>query len=441
MPEDSVMTAPDTGATEEASIETNLSTTDTGADTSEAEAEQTDSSTLSDGGRDATYQSLKQSYREQKPLTAEQWKLVRSSIAIADRANQAVGGDLQRFQSEREAYQSLRGEGEESFTPEQVVEQVKAERQQLQQIFTDLQAGGTALIEELATDYPDSFPTMTVQAMDKLAATNNEAFSAYVAKSAFSYLASKQVPQQFTLLQRFLPESSNDPGTQIVIDAFNVIKEALTGLGSMASKEITLKKATPATNGTQGDPKEQDIATREANIRRYEWNTEAATPNQKLRDDEIGKVASARKMQLTEAEKSEVKAAIKEEFDTRLQGNFAYGNAMKGYLEANNKRAYIDRVSSEGKKLLPSIVSRHVNSVLDKRATAKAQPQNGKQPTNGTQPPVERKDATGVTWINASPASLGLQVDYMRTSNAMMSRNEAYIRGRQGLHKWKPKTA
>jgi hypothetical protein len=114
-------------------------------------------------------------------------------------------------------------------------------------------------------------------------------------------------------------------------------------------------------------------------------------------------------------------------------------NTLKGYVDANNKRAYVDRVSSEGKKMLPSMVQRHVNAVLDGRpkAGAKEQAKSGVK-----QPAAEiRQDAVGTSWLSGSPASLGLQVDYSKTTQGMMMRNEAYIKGRSGLHKWKARVA
>jgi hypothetical protein len=150
------------------------------------------------------------------------------------------------------------------------------------------------------------------------------------------------------------------------------------------------------------------------------------------------RVAANRKMTLTDAEIKNIKSVVREEFDTRLSADRRYGEAMRGYIAAGNKRAYIDRASSEGKKLLPSIVARHTNAELDKRATAKPA---AKATTNGAKPAVNgngaRADATGAVWLAGSPASQGLQVDYNRTTQGMLLRNEAYVQGKKELHKWK----
>jgi len=437
MPEElsAVMEAPDTGAME--STETTSTETPTGGEDSGA-VDNNDTPQQGETGHlrgSELYRSVKDKLRNGEKLTSQEQRSIRNAIHIAAKADAATGGDLGKFESERATYEQLRGEGEESYTPEQMVEQIRSERQQLNSIFSDIQSGGEKLIEELITDSPEQFQNMAIRAFDRFASVNNEAFSTYVAKSAFGYLSSKQVPQQFTLLDRFLPQSSNDPGTQIVIDAVNAIKEALGGLGQMASKPLSMSKAPAQQNGNQNP--QQDLQSREHNVRRGEWDQDARTPNRSLRDSEISKVAGSRKMQLTERERTQVLAAINEEYQTRLQASASYRNAMKGYVDANNRQAYMERASSEGKKLIPSIVQRHVNAVLDARPKA-----------SGAKPAVINKPRTvttgtggsdGTTWLAGYPTTLGFQVDYNKTTNRMLVNNQAYLKGKPGLFKWKDK--
>ena len=69
---------------------------------------------------------------------------------------------------------------------------------------------------------------------------------------------------------------------------------------------------------------------------------------------------------------------------------------------------------------------------------------NGVKPSGdvprGTQP---TKDNSGnlVQWLSGPPKTVGKQVDYMRTSNSMLVRGEAYLKGEKGLFKWKQKSA
>ena len=440
MPEDAVM---DTPVSEELDLGTPSTEVDASTDSSEGSTEQVDQYDEPQEGETGhlrgkeLYRAVKDKLKNGEKLSPQELKSIRNAIHIAGRADEATGGDLNRFEQERATFEQLRMPGEEAYTPEQLVQQYKGEREQLFKIWKDVEAGSPTLIEEVATDYPDAFPQLAISAMDKFATLNNEAFSTYVAKSAFGYLSQQQIPQQFALLDRFLPESSADPATQIVIDAFKVIKTGLQGLGTMAAKNLDIKKPVAKTDA-QGNPKETDIASREHNIRRQEWDMEASPVNRQLRDTELQQILTSRKAQLTEKERTQVLAAIKEEFDTRMS---LHKNTLKGFVDANNKRAYTDRVTSEGKKMLPSMVQRHVNAVLDGR------PKNGAKtevkPGQKQQPVADqgRKDATGAVWLSGSPASLGLQVDYNKTTQGMMVRNEAYIKGKSGIHKWKARVA
>jgi hypothetical protein len=443
MPEDvAVMDSPEIGSTD---LDLGATTTDetSGSDDGSQSTEQIDTHDEPQEGETGhlrgkeLYRAVKDKLKNGEKLSPQELKSVRNAIHIAGRADEATGGDLGKFESERAVFEQLRSQGEESLTPEQLVEGIKADRQQLGKIFEDIRSGSPALIDEVATDFPDAFPQLAISAMDKFATLNNEAFSTYVAKSAFGYLSQQQIPQQFALLDRFLPESSADPATQIVIDAFKVIKTGLQGLGTMAAKNLDIKKPAAKTDA-QGNPKETDVATREHNVRRQEWDMEASPVNRQLRDTELQQILTSRKAQLTEKERTQVLAAIKEEFDTRMS---LHKNTLKGYVDANNKRAYTDRVTSEGKKMLPSMVQRHVNAVLDGRP--KNGPKTEVKPGQKQQPVVDqgRKDATGAVWLSGSPASLGLQVDYNKTTQGMLVRNEAYVKGRSGLHKWKSKVA
>jgi hypothetical protein len=65
------------------------------------------------------------------------------------------------------------------------------------------------------------------------------------------------------------------------------------------------------------------------------------------------------------------------------------------------------------------------------------------QPGKTAQPlPKPTQDASGnlIQWIAGPPRTVGKQVDYLRTTNSMLQRNEAYIKGEKGLFKWKTRT-
>lgn len=384
------------------------------------------------------YRAVKDKLRNGEKLSPQEQRSLRNAIHIAAKADEVSGGNLTRFEAERQAYSQLALPGEESLPPEDLVETVRGDREQLQGIINDIQAGGPRLLEEMIADHPESFKSLVPQAMDRLAQLDNERFSNYVARSAVGYLNSQGLPVEFAILDEFLPSLPDFPGKNRLIQAIQKVYGAFNSLETLAAKQLPdPNRQNPADSGNV-DERGNDLTQREMNITRYEWNRTAGQANVQLRDAEMTKVAAARKVTLTEQEKSEVKAAVRDEFEARLAANPRYGETMQGYLRSRNQREYNKRAASEGQKLLPSIVARHTNAVLDKRTAAK-QNSGGAKTSSNAAPSHPVKDSSGnlIQWLSGSPKSLGKQVDYMRTTNAMLQRNEAYLKGEKPLFKWK----
>jgi hypothetical protein len=412
---------------------TDTSTSDIGLTGESAASETIDSGDKPQSGETGhlrgaeLYRAVKEKLK-QSGLTPAEQRSLRNAIHIAGKADEMSGGDLTRFESERQAYQQLAMEGEESLTPEDLISTVREDRQQLQGILNDIASGAPKLVDELFTDHPESAKVLTTRAMDKLAELDNERFSNYVAKSAVSYLQSQGIAVEFAVLNEFLPSMPDFPGKNRFVQAIQKLYGAVNGLETIASKQIASPETKQATEtGTNNG----SIEEREQNVLRYEWNRTAGAENVKLRDSEIARVSGTRKVTLTEAERKEIQSGVKEEFEARLAATRNYGEAMRGYLKSGNQRAYSERAASEGKKLLPSIVARHTNAVIDKRTQAKPANSSAKAAPAA---PRGAQQSTGnggnlVQWIAGPPKTVGKQVDYMRTSNAMLVRGEAYLKG------------
>src|SRR6185437_6380855 len=342
------------------------------------------------------FRAVKEKLRKGEALTPQEFRSIRAAIHIAGKADELTGGDLQRFEAERGIVSQLADEGDEGLTPEQILENTLGERNFWRGFDDKFQAADTSVVQQMFETNPASAAKLTIAGMDHLAQADNDVFSNYVAKSAISYLSDQRIPLQFAILDTFLPQQSNDPATQKVIDAINGIRQAFQGLESIASKKIEPKNGVQGQNPTNNDTsKEQSLSEREMRVTAAEWNRTARTSNDRLAFDEMGRAASARKMQLTEQEKAEIRAAVTEEFNTRLAAKSDYGRAMQGYLRSRNQRAYADRAASEGKKMLPAIVQRHTNAILDKRSQQKAAPakQQGSAQQKTTQ--AAAKDGNG----------------------------------------------
>ena len=298
-------------------------------------------------------------------------------------------------------------------------------------------------LNEMVQDNPESFKSLVPQAMDRLTELDNERFSNYVAKSAVNYMQSQGISTQFGLIDAFLPSIPDFPGKNQLIQAIQKVYNTIGGLETLAAKQIGTPTLSTNGNGAQPGADGSDLDAREQNVVRMEWNQTAGSANIKLRDSEMARAAGARKITLTDQEKSDIKTAVKEEFETRLAANRAYGAAMQGFIRNQNQRAYFDRAASEGKKLLPSIVARHTNAVIDKRATAAkaAKPVANGNGARAQTTTVKSPNGESAQWLSGSPRSVGKRVDLMRTSNTMLNRGEAYLVGEEGLYKWKVKSA
>jgi len=430
MPEEMVMTAPDTGAVE-TEPETSVESTET--ETSES-VDQGDTPQEGETGhlRGAElFRAVKEKLKA-AGLSAQEIKSMRNAIYIAGKADAATGGDLGAFERERAAYQQLQTPDMEGYTPEQVVEAVRDKIQFWDNFDSKFEEGSPEIISMMVENNPASFQNLAIAAMDKMAEVNNEAFSTYVAQSTLNYLKSADLPLHITLAKRFLPESSQDIGTQAVIDAFKAIESAYNGISQMAAKKIDLPKPKTAENQTQSG---QDQDLKQVDVTRREWNLEAGPKTAQIRDSEMQKIAANRKATLTDKEKQDISSAVREEYNTRLQADRRYGESMQAYIRAGNRRAYVDTATSKAKLLLPAIVERHTNAILDKRPKG-----NGTtKPAATAKPAVQTRTSGNETWLSGSPASLGLQVDYGRTTQRMMLDNRAYIKGKDGVHRWKPR--
>ena len=441
MPEDAVLEAPAESSIDTGTIDTSTDTS-TSADTGTPEA--IDSGDTPQPGElnelrgKELYRTVKEKLRA-AGFTHDELKAVRNAIHIAGEADRAAGGNFEQYEAQRQQYSQLAMEGEESYTPEDLIATVREDRQQLQGILADIQAGAPKLLDEMISDHPESFKSLVPQAMDRLAELDNERFSNYVARSAVSYLQSQGSEVEFAVLNEFLPSVPDFPGKARFVQAIQNVYQTISGLKTIASKQIASPEK-PQTN--QAPQNGGDLEQREMNVRGSEWNRTSQQVNGTLRDSEMTRTAGTRKVTLTDQEKKEISTGATEEFLIRLGSNTRYAEAMKGYLKSGNQRAYNERAISEGQKLLPSIVARHTNAAIDKRTQAKAAANVAKPAVNGVKPQQTNGNNGNLTqWLSGPPKTVGKEVDFGRTSHTMYAKGEAYCKGDTHLSKWKQKSA
>ena len=216
-----------------------------------------------------------------------------------------------------------------------------------ERVLNDIASGAPKLVEELFSDHPESAKTLTTQAMDRLAELDNERFSNYVAKSAVSYLQAQGIAVEFAVLNEFLPSIPDFPRKNRFVQAIQKMYAAVSGLETIAAKQI------PNPGGKTVCPDHQGGDIERASVLRYEWNHPLARLTALCVIPEMAPSSGTRKVTLTEQEKKEIKAGVREEFEARLSATPRYGEAMRGYLKSGNQRAYNERATSEGQKLLP----------------------------------------------------------------------------------------
>jgi len=432
-----VLDAPEISAEPSTDISTDTSSSDTGdtGDNSGGEP----SVVLGDvanlrGGE--LYRAVKDKLKELDPKLA---RSIRNAIHMADKVDRASGGDLDSFQKRAELVSRLSDGPETGQTPEQVIESTLAERAFWRDFDSKFETGDPGIIQQMAEVNPESFQKLITPAISKFAELNPEGYSAMIAQPMLSYFNQQEIPLQFQILKTFLPNMPDFAGKQNVIEALDRIYATMESLKPMAAKPIAPKSVEGQQKPSGGlDQREQTVQQRELMLQRREWDGETSRPGIELRDAEMTRIASSQKVTLTAQEQAKIKAAVNQEIEVRLAAQKSYGQAMRGYLESGNKKAYMDRARSEYQKLIPTATKRAVQDVIDARKANPVKTQPARQNANQNQPSRTQTQGDGLTkWLSGHPKAAGKQIDYSRTTNGMLLKKEAYLKGEKGMYKWK----
>ena len=251
-----------------------------------------------------------------------------------------------------------------------------------------------------------------------------------MAKAVVGYFHDQDLPLQFKLLDRIIPQNSDDPAVQQLIEGYGVIKKAFEGLSAMANKPLSTPEVKKTETPAQNQPNQEDAATR---LRDIEWNATIAPTSNSLMVTEAQKVLGNAK--LTADEVGKVRTAFKEEINARVAINQPYQNALKAYLKANNKAQYLQRVNSEHQKIIKGAAARIVGDVL---AARKSAPKAAVTKPAAAALPAEA-GAIKFERIAGPPQTQNLKVDLARTPQHMLVKRQAYIQGRKNPVTWAPK--
>ncbi len=319
-----------------------------------------------------------------------------------------------------------------SRTFDEVISNTIAERSFWREFDTAFQQGDGRVINQMVEANPASFQKLIPAAMNRFAEINPEGHASYVCTSIDSYLAAQKIPLQMEILGMLLPQSSTDPSTQRVIDAFKSIRGVIETIQETAKRPIQPKDVQGSTSTTQNPSSGADS---ELSLRHDAWLPEIRQRSENFAVSEALKLAG--KTRFTPAETAKIQNFVRQEVNIRTKANDGYQRRIKGLLKANNKAAYAMTVESEHKKIISEAVKRIVPQVIAERP--KPGPKPGQQQTQTTKPATNEPGDEQFELIAGPPRTLGLKVDFNRTPHSMMAKDRAYIVGRVKPVRWRRK--
>ena len=374
------------------------------------------------------------------------WREVKSLEAIPPKLKAALNKVIHRSDAIETKYpdglSAIEGQmaavkqlvSDESMPMEQAIQEAIKERtyyHKLDNLFSD---GKPEFVDELISTSPEAFQNIAPAVFRKYAEVNPEGYSAYVAQAVVQHMNSAEVPLQFRILASFLPQLPDGPAKEQVLNAVEALYSWSEGLKGMAAKKIEQKAIPNSQNGNNGEDQTAQLAQREMNVTRQEWNASIRTEGVSFVMSEAQKAAG--KTALTDKEKQTVLSKVGEELEARLTADRRYGEAMQQYLKAGNRNSYIQRIQSERKKLIPGAVRRAVDDVI--QARPKTAPKQAQAPVNGQKKAADPKLTGAVQFrrIAGPPRTLNMQVDLNRTTHSMLEKRQAYIKGENVPVQW-----
>jgi len=377
------------------------------------------------------WKSIKDSFQGKDPKTVAQ---VRKAIYDATEVGKRHPEGLKGIDAVLESVKRL---SEDQETPDampidQVIEETLGERTFWREFDSAFQAGDTKVVGQMAEANPEAFQKIVPEALNKFAEMNPDGYSSIVAKAVVGYFHEQDLPLQFKLLDRIIPQSSDDPSVQQLIEGYAAIKKAFDGISAMANKPVASAEVKRAETQQQQPQNQEDATTR---LRDIEWNATITPTSQSLMVTEAQKVLGSTK--LTADEIGKVRTAFREEINARVAINQPYQNALKAYLKANNKAQYTQRVQSEHKKIIQGAAKRIVGDVIAER--------KGKPVASAAKPSFQKTNLSHEVGelkferIAGAPQTQNLKVDLTRTPQSMLVKSQAYIVGRKNPVTWSRK--
>lgn len=446
---------------DEAIIDAAVDTDIDALDTSAVDTDQTDAITDADAATDTdaaqtqepagaaqTWKQVKEALKDKPELHRQ----VKKALHFLEDANKRLPDGIGKAVERLELLNQLDDNPDDpeyvpgSATIEEVISNTVAERSFWRDFDSAFQQGDGRVINQMIEANPGSFQKLIPEAMDRYSELNPEGFSTYICRSVSGFLDGAQIPLQLALLARVLPEKSDDPGLQTVIDAFGSIKKVVDEIQSAAARKIEPKNATAVDPAKTQNGNRPSLEDREIVVTDNEWVSRNRGWSDNYASEEAMKHAG--KTRFTPAEVSSIQKFIRQEVKSRLEADPSYANKMKGFVKAKNETAWKMARESKLKNIIGGsngAAARAVADVLAKRKAAGAK----KPATNAATKPGQTQNQSAnqgsgknFEWISDSPSRLGLKVDFRR--GGMMGKDKdgnesAFVVGRSIPVKWRKK--
>lgn len=287
--------------------------------------------------------------------------------------------------------------------------------QQFTELAQQYEKADPAFIEDLYASSPEAFATVAPMMFDKLKATNEPAFKAYIGREVHARLVEAQIP----LLMARLADVLGDPAkAQPYFDALNVY------LGTFQEEA---KKAPDRAQPTPSQRPGDDTQSREIALRSREWQLDDKQTIEPILAAARAKALAGKKPDAQD------RAAISEYYKIqfkilrdRLYPDF--DKKCQRYIANNDKTGFLRYRQSVHQKIVPDALITAVN-----KAMRAARPANGvTRTTPPAQPAASRPrpetPATAAAGFTAASKEPGThEIDYGRTSPAMLRANRAVL--------------
>lgn len=400
----------------------------TAVDTTDAQPTETGSEGTESTGAELTgpqlWRDIKASTDAQKPLTPSQVKAIRDAIHQQEFAKSKFPDGLNKLDATIKAVSQL--SSDPTAPIEQVIQETVQERDYFRELDSLYTSGKADFVEKLAEAEPNAFQQIAPAVFRKFAELNPEGYSAYVSQAVVSHLNAAEVPLQFSILKAFIPQLPEGPAKEQIVQAVEAIYGSFDSLKQLASKPVTK----PFTAPTQEAAKPQNGVDPGQDMTRREWNLSVQREGVDMVLTEASRLAG--KTPLSEKEKQDVLGKVNEELEARLTANRKYGEAMQGYLKNNNRSAYIQRIQSERKQMIPAATRRAVDDVVAARVKPAAKVADPTKPAAK----VNNQHTVDFRRIAGHPKTQGMTVDLNRTPNHMLLKKQAFVKGEEKPVQW-----